>query len=122
MKKILVVDDDPAVCKMLEEFLSKKGYEVRVETKGKFGLAAAKEFRPDLIFADIAMPDFDGGELIHQLEQDESVKDIPTVFLTALATKQDSGSGGLVIGGRVVISKSITTKELIACIEKNIRK
>lgn len=62
-------------------------YKVMVETKGKQAFAAAKKFKPDLIFSDIIMPDRAGEEVAVQIKSDYSLKDIPQVFLTAIVNK-----------------------------------
>jgi len=120
-KKVLVIDDEDNFLKLVKLNLEQTGkYEVRVEDKGSQGLSAAQEFKPDLIFLDIMMPDVSGEEVIRQLKEDPNVKSIPVVFLTAIVTKDDSSSRGGVIGGHPFIAKPVSVEELVDCIEKNI--
>jgi len=120
-KKILIVDDEENFTKLVKLNLEKTGeYEVKVENKGPQGLVTAKEFKPDLILLDILMMDMDGGEVAYQLKNDEETKNIPIVFLTAVAMKEEVEKSSGVIGGHPFIAKPVTAEELIDCIEKNI--
>ena len=66
-KKILVVDDEPEVRKLMEHFLIDKGYEVRVAGNGREGLDALDTFTPDLVLLDMHMPELDGAQMLMQL-------------------------------------------------------
>ena len=66
-KKILVVDDEPEVRKLMEHVLTTKGYEVRLAENGRVGLAALDTFRPDLVLLDMHMPEMDGAETLREL-------------------------------------------------------
>ena len=117
-KRILLIDDEPSFTRMLKLNLQMSGaYEVREENRGRFGLDAARQFNPDLIFLDIVMPDMSGGEVVYQIEADRDVKNTPIVFLTAVAKKnEDEG----IIGGRTIIAKPVTVEEVIDCIERTL--
>ena len=58
-KKILVVDDEPEVRKLMEHFLTGRGYEVRLAENGRLALAALDTFAPDLVLLDMHMPELD---------------------------------------------------------------
>ena len=66
-KKILVVDDEPEVRKLMEHFLTSKGFEVRVAENGRQGLATLETFTPDLVLLDMHMPELDGAGTLHEL-------------------------------------------------------
>jgi DNA-binding response OmpR family regulator len=120
-KKILIIDDEEGFTLMVKMGLEHTGkYEVRTETKGTNGFDAAREFKPDLILLDVVMPDVQGGEVAYQLKNNHLTSNIPIVFLTAIATKDETEELGEVIGGHPVIAKEAELKELINCIEKNI--
>ena len=119
-KKILIIDDEEKFTKYVKLNLEFKGkYEVRVENKGSHGLEAAKAFKPDLILLDVMMPDMDGSEVAAQLKEEESCKNIPVVFLTAIVTKQEIDEKGSDIGGHPFIAKPINLENLISSIEQN---
>ncbi len=121
-KKILIIDDEEDFCQMIEFNLEDSGkYEVRRETKGKRALAAAKKFKPALIFLDIVMPDIPGDEVAQQLKSDAMTRNIPVVFLTALVSGDEVASQNGVIGGNPFIAKPVFIEKLIDCIEKNIK-
>ena len=87
-KKILIIDDEAKFGDMVKKNLEKAGpYEVTVETKGAQGLETARRLRPHLIFMDVLMPDKGGPELAHEIRQEEKLKNIPIVFLTATVQK-----------------------------------
>ncbi|MBI4590734.1 MAG: response regulator [Candidatus Rokubacteria bacterium] len=116
-KRILLIDDEPSFTRMLRLNLERTGtYEVREENRGAQGLAAAREFKPDLILLDVIMPDADGGTVAAQIKADQSLKNTPVVFLTAVVTKKEEG----VIGGRPFIAKPVSANEVIGCIEKHL--
>ena len=121
LKKILLIDDEVNLAETLKMNLENTDkFEVRVENKGTRGLAAAKEFMPDLIILDICMPDLGGDELALQIKNDPKCKDIKVIFLTALVEKDDVKGASGVIGGYPFISKSVGAPELVRLIEKHI--
>jgi len=120
-KRILLIDDEADFTKLIKRNLElTKEYEVRTENNGLLGLAAAKEFKPDLIFLDILMPDVDGGEVGHNLENDNETKDIPVIYLTAAINKEEVKNSNGQIGGHPFIAKPVSADELIDYIEKRI--
>ncbi|MCH7570164.1 MAG: response regulator [Deltaproteobacteria bacterium] len=116
-KRILLIDDEPSFTNVLKLNLEETGaYEVRTENRGKQGLVTARQFKPDLILLDVIMPGMDGGDVASEIQTDENLKNIPIVFLTAVAKKKEEG----IIGGRPFIAKPVTVEEVIACIEKSL--
>jgi len=122
-RKILLVDDEASLCRVMKLNLEETGrFEVRTETLGSRVLSVALEYQPDCIILDYIMRDMDGGDVVMQLEGHAETKNIPVIFLTAIATKEDTQGAGHTIGGRCVLSKPIDVDELIASIDSRIRK
>src|SRR5215467_11935092 len=80
MAKILVIDDDRDICSLLNRFLSRKGYEVTENYKGKTSIEYLKENRPDLILADFRLEDMDGTALLQKIK--EIYSDMPVIIIT----------------------------------------
>ena len=87
----MVVDDNPANLKVLEDMLRQQGHEVRAFPRGRLALAAAARNPPDLILLDINMPDMNGFEVCERLKstEDEEISGVPVIFLSALAGTED---------------------------------
>ena len=86
MKKILIVDDDEDIVRLIKNRLEKHNYKVLSSSDGEKGFKDAIEFQPDLIIMDIMMPNLSGGEAVKLLKSDDHTKQIPILFFTALAT------------------------------------
>ena len=116
-KRILVVDDDEAVLDYMRAKLGVR-FEIVVTDDADKVLQMARQQMPDLIICDVDMPDMDGGDVSAALYGDDDTRDIPLLFLTALASEQvlDQLSGQL--AGRVAISKSAPIEKLVAAIER----
>lgn len=82
MKKILVVEDDPKMIRMLIDALKKENFETIEATNGEEGLKSALELKPDLILLDIIMPIMDGLTMLHKLKAEDRGKNIPVIVLT----------------------------------------
>lgn len=118
-KRILVVDDEPALTRMVKLNLERTGnYEVRTENQGSMAVQAAREFKPDLIFLDVMMPDMTGDEVSAQLKEDEELSRIKFIFMTAIVTRDETDSMGSNIGGNEFLAKPVKTDELLATIER----
>ncbi len=121
-KKILIVDDEESLSRAMKLNLEDTGvYEVRTENRGSKALGAVHEFHPDLVILDVIMPDMDGADVEKQFEKDDFAKKIPIIFLTAIATKDDTKDRGTMIGGRFVIAKPISIDTLIESIEERLK-
>lgn len=81
-KKILVVDDDPVVTKLVVTLLTSAGYEVFSAVDGLDALVQIKNEDPDLVVLDIIMPEFNGYDVCYQLRFNDEFKKIPIVLLT----------------------------------------
>ncbi len=118
-KRVLVVDDEADFTRIVKLNLDRiQKYEVRVETAGDKALAAAREFKPDVILMDIIMPDVSGNELADQIQLDPELRDIPIVFVTAVLSREEAPKiGGNRIGKHRFLAKPVQLKELVDCIE-----
>ena len=85
-KRILVVDDEPDFCSIVQGNLEKEGFLVEVAYDGNEGLAKVKSNPPDAIVLDVVMPEKDGYALCKEIKEDEKLADIPIVMLTAVAS------------------------------------
>ena len=113
--RILVVDDEPNLSGLVRLFLEKtQRFEVRVENRSAHALAAAREFRPELVLLDVDMPGKDGGDVAAELKADPTLRNVPIVFLTSLVTQADAG----VRGGMHFLSKPVSLKSLIETVDR----
>jgi two-component system OmpR family response regulator len=118
-KKILVVDDEVILTKMVKLNLERTGnYEVHTENEGSKALQAVRDFKPDLIFMDVMMPDMSGDEVIAEIRDDPKLSEIPYVFMTAIISKAETEDMGNTIGGNEFLAKPVKTEEIIATIER----
>jgi diguanylate cyclase (GGDEF)-like protein len=112
-ESLLVVDDDPFIARLLEIELKASGYEVRVASDGEQALAAAQERPPQLVLADVMMPNMDGFELTRRLRQDPRTATVSVIMLTARGLSADKLEG-FAIGADDYIVKPFDTPELLA--------
>jgi len=116
-RRILVVDDDQSLTKLVTIFLSQTAdYIVRVENNAAKAVSAAEEFRPDLILMDIAMPALDGGELASRMRANPALQSVPIIFLTGTVTREEVDDNGGCIGGQRFLAKPFRAEDLIDCV------
>ena len=122
-KKILVVDDEHNITAFLKSYLEDTGkFEVRTENSGEKGFETAKNFHPDLILLDIMMKDMSGDGVADRVKNDPDLRKTPIVFLTGIVTKEEVEESGGKIGGYPYLAKPILAmRELLDCIEANLR-
>ena len=118
--KILIVDDSMNNLTLLERILSRKGYKVGVAASGKVAIETVELTKPDLILLDIMMPGMDGYEVCSQLKANERTRDIPIIFLSALAEVKDKVRA-FNIGGVDYITKPFEPVEVVARVENQLR-
>jgi CheY-like chemotaxis protein len=108
---------------MVKLNLEKTGeFDVREENRAAGALAAAREFKPDLIILDVIMPTMDGGDVANMIKNDRQLRGTPIIFLTATVSRREAGPDGLTSGGERFLAKPISLENLIHCIRENIRK
>ncbi len=115
---VLIVDDTADNIALVNELL-KKNYRVKAATNGEKGLEVAKSTRPDIILMDVTMPVMNGYEACRRLKQDEALKDIPVLFLTARSDEADEEQGFL-LGAADYIVKPVTPSTLLARIQTHL--
>lgn len=84
MKKILFVEDEPALQKTLGDLLRAEGYTVVSAYDGETGLAMTKSEKPDLILLDLILPKLHGFDVLKKVKEDPETRDIPLIVLTNL--------------------------------------
>jgi signal transduction histidine kinase/HPt (histidine-containing phosphotransfer) domain-containing protein len=110
---IIVVDDQPANLKLLEEMLKVSGYRIRSFPRGRLALAAAAQHPPDLFLLDINMPEMDGYEVCERLKSDPLLSAAPVIFMSALNATEDKVKA-FQTGGADYITKPFEVEEVQA--------
>lgn len=121
MKKILIIEDNADVRDNLAEILMLGGYESVTAENGKIGVEKALEFPPDLILCDIMMPELDGYGVLHILSRQAKTADVPFIFLTAKAEKEDFRKG-MSMGADDYITKPFDDVALLQTVEARLNK
>ncbi|OQW95518.1 MAG: hybrid sensor histidine kinase/response regulator, partial [Beggiatoa sp. IS2] len=116
---LLIVDDMPNNVAILFNFLTRAGFEVLIAQGGRDGIETAEYTHPDLILLDIMMPDVDGFEVCKILKSKENTKDIPVIFMTALADTLDKVRG-FSLGAADYITKPFQHEEVLARIRAHL--
>jgi len=118
MPKILVVDDEPSILKLVSAYLEPEGYEVHTAADGSAGLKAARAFKPDLIILDVMLPGMDGVELLTRLRRES---DAYVIMLTA-RTEETDKIIGLSVGADDYVTKPFSPRELVARVKAALRR
>lgn len=116
--RVLVVDDEANIIKLVEAYLEPEGFEVRTAGDGEGGLAIALEWQPDLVVLDIMLPGIDGLELLRRLRQHS---DCYVILLTAKTEEADK-LVGLSVGADDYLTKPFSPRELVARIKAALRR
>jgi DNA-binding response OmpR family regulator len=117
MKKILVVDDDPGVCKLLRTRLKSRGYDVIEAYNGVEAFAKASDERPDLIILDVSMPIMDGYEFVRSTRWLD-LRDIPILILSARVNTREMFDA---MGVPDFLAKPFNFNELLGKVEECIK-
>lgn len=115
--RILIVEDEDALVRILEFTLRSRGYEVIVARDGSEGFRLATSERPDLIVLDMMLPQIDGLSVCRRLKHDERYKEIPIILLTAKAQSKDRQSG-LDAGANLFLTKPYERATFLASIDR----
>jgi DNA-binding response OmpR family regulator len=118
-KKILIVEDDVMLLEMIKIQLGEMGYDAVTAENGKDGLFKAMQEKPDLILADIMMPELDGNEMIKLMRQDQRLAKTPIVVVSALGREQDM-STSLQVGANDYIIKPFFAADLEKLLKKHL--
>lgn len=110
LHKLLVIDDDRKLCRLLRDYLAPLGYEVTAAHTGPEGLEMAREGRFDAVVLDLMLPGMDGCEVLRELR---GVSDVPVLMLTARGDEADR-IVGLEMGADDYLPKTFSTRELLA--------
>jgi DNA-binding NarL/FixJ family response regulator len=115
MKKILVIEDEPEMCRNLTTILRLEKFHPLPAAGGRLGVELAKKEMPDLILCDVMMPGLDGYGVIAALRANPKTVAIPFIFLTAKGEKPDIRAG-MNLGADDYLTKPVAKADLLAAI------
>ena len=116
-KKILAVDDERHIVRLVQINLQKAGYEVVTATNGIEALAQVAQVKPDLVVMDVMMPEMDGLEALEKMKADPEMAKIPVIMLTAKAQDADVFSGWQK-GADLYLTKPFNPAELLNFVKR----
>jgi len=119
--KILIVDDDPDIQRLLGYTLKQEGYETVVAVDGSEALKSWSRDKPDLILLDLMLPHMDGLEICRNLRSHPQTSDIPIIMITAKAEESDR-IVGLEMGADDYITKPFSPREVLARVKAILRR
>ncbi|OKH17769.1 response regulator transcription factor [[Limnothrix rosea] IAM M-220] len=117
--KLLLIDDDPNLILLVQDYLEFRGYQIMTANNGAEGLKALEADVPDLIICDVMMPEMDGYSFIQEVRKDPKTSWIPVIFLSAKSQIQDRIQG-LNQGADVYLVKPFEPEELVAQVESSL--
>lgn len=121
MQKILVVDDDVQIVKLIEACLLPLGHTVVTASDGSVALTKAQSSPPNLIIADILMPQMDGPTFISRLWESLRKRDIPIIFLTGLISKTEEKTQNQLFENQFFLAKPFEPARLRELVSRALR-
>jgi two-component system alkaline phosphatase synthesis response regulator PhoP len=120
-KKILVIEDDPAISRLVDYTLRHEGYEVVTAANGLEGIRKAHNEAPDLVILDVMLPGMDGFEICHQLRSEPDTASILILMFSAKAQEIDKNTG-LKVGADDYLPKPAAPAEIVSRVAKLLTK
>ena len=117
MARILAVDDEPNIVRLIQVNLERMGYQVETANNGVQALEKIRASRPDLVVSDVMMPEMDGFELLSTIRRDPALEDLPVIMLTAKA-QDKKVMEGYQRGADMYLTKPFNPMELIAFVKR----
>jgi two-component system alkaline phosphatase synthesis response regulator PhoP len=121
LKKILIVEDEYDVIKLLKYNLEKEGFKVNYTSDGSLVLAEIRRDEPDLVILDLMLPGLDGLEICRQIRRNEKYTSLPLLMLTARGEEADRVVG-LEMGADDYVTKPFSMRELVARVRALLRR
>ena len=120
-ERILVVDDDREIARLLRGYLEQAGYGVQVAYDGVTALAMVREARPDVLLLDLMLPDMDGWAVTRRIRSDSTLAATPIIMLTARVEDTDKILG-LELGADDYVTKPFNPREVLARVRALLRR
>lgn len=121
MAKLLVIEDEPDVRRVMEYNLALAGHEVVVAGDGRQGLRLARELKPDLVLLDLMLPDLSGTEVCRMLKDDQELRATPVLVVSALGEEIDRVVG-FELGADDYVTKPFSVRELVLRVRAILRR
>jgi two-component system KDP operon response regulator KdpE len=118
-KKVLVIDDDPAFVRLVEQVLTPAGFEVLTASAGGEGLRLLFTQRPDIVLLDVVMPKMDGWDTCRRIRD---ITDVPVIMLTAQKNTEEDIVHGLECGADNYLIKPVGKRELVGRVQAVLRR
>ncbi|MCP5097470.1 MAG: response regulator transcription factor [Chloroflexi bacterium] len=119
-QRILVVDDDREIVRLLRGYLEKTGFEVLVAYDGETAVHTLRREHPDLMILDLMLPDMDGWDITRMVRSDDSLMSTPIIMLTARVEDTDK-IVGLELGADDYVTKPFNPPEVVARVRAQLR-
>jgi two-component system, OmpR family, phosphate regulon response regulator PhoB len=121
MERVLIVDDDPDIQRLVGYNLSQAGFQVTTAVSGRLALDSVQKHPPDLIILDVMLPDIDGLEVCRSLRQRDNSRRIPVIMLTA-RTEEIDRVVGFEVGADDYVMKPFSPRELVLRVKSIFRR
>jgi CheY-like chemotaxis protein len=109
--RVLIVDDEDYIRRLVRLVLEKEGYEVLVASSAEEGLRLLREEHPDVITVDLMMPGQSGLDLLAEKQADPSIRDVPTLVVTAVGIREDLDQANE-LGATATLNKPFSHQQL----------
>jgi two-component system phosphate regulon response regulator PhoB len=119
--RILAIEDEEDILEVIEYNLDREGFEVTTSTNGEDGFQKVRNERPDLVLLDLMLPDRDGLEICRKIRDDDELKRIPVIMVTAKDTESEVVLG-LGVGADDYVTKPFNPQELVARVKAVLRR
>ncbi len=118
-EKTLIIDDDPAFMRLVDQVLSHQGFQVLKAGSGQEGLRLLFNQKPDVILLDVSMPKMDGWETCQRIRE---IADVPVIMVTGVQQAEEDVVRGLDYGADEYIFKPVGNRELVARVRAVLRR
>ena len=119
--KILVVDDEPTIVRLMEFVLARQGHQMLIAVNGEEALEKIRAHKPDLVLLDIMMPRIDGYEVAQQVRADPETASLPIIMLSAKAQTEDIRRGAEV-GVDAYVTKPFSPEHLVQVVTDHLQR
>ena len=118
MTRVLIVDDEPAIVRLIRDYLERAGFDVMTASNGEDALQVFARSRPDLVILDLTLPHMDGLDVARAMRR---AGDVPIIMLTARAEEADRVVG-LELGADDYVTKPFSAREIVARVRAVLRR